>query len=206
VQRGKKKGVAQEGGETALSKLEVSPKTAREELHAPETESEPPPKSEAEPPASPPTLAPVPEFAPVLEIAESLPEPDSLVDEAQALLSGPPSPRPENSLAKPLTNLAPAHMNPAKVSDQSTQTDLETPCSAEESWKVTFLANHYVRVEITVKEGNGRLRPPVEHLMPEKQFFSTPWAERCGFFHFQQGRIPAALRRVNPANRTKDAA
>jgi hypothetical protein len=55
----------------------------------------------------------------------------------------------------------------------------------------------YVRVEITVRESNGRLGPPAEHMMPEEEFFEKPWAERCGFFRFQQGRIPDALWQLN---------
>jgi hypothetical protein len=104
-------------------------------------------------------------------------------------------------MANPLTNLALAQTAPAKASDQSTQTDPETPKSTEESGDVTFLANGYVRVEITVRESNGRLRPPAEHMMPEEELFNRPWAERCGFFRFQQGRIPAALRQANAASR-----
>jgi hypothetical protein len=196
------KGVAQEGGETAQPKRDAPPEMAPKKPLLSETKIKPLPKPGAEQLTSPPALAPAPEFAPVLENAESLPKPESLATKAQALLSGPHSLKQENTLAKSLSNLAPASIKPAKVSDQSTQTDLETPRSAEESWEVTFLANHYVRVEITVREANGRLRPPVEHMMPEEQFFSTPWAERCGFFRFQQGRIPAVLRRVNTANQT----
>jgi hypothetical protein len=95
--------------------------------------------------------------------------------------------------ANPLTNLALAQTAPAKASDQSWQTDFDKPKSTEESWEVTFLTNGYVQVEITVRESNGRLRPPAEHMMPEEEFFEKPSAERCGFFRFQQGRIPDAL-------------
>jgi hypothetical protein len=95
------KGVSQEGGKMAQPKPETPPKTAHEGPPLPKTEMNSPPKPEAEQPASPPTLAPAPKFAPVLETAESLPKPESLATEAQALLSGSHSPKPENSLANP---------------------------------------------------------------------------------------------------------
>jgi hypothetical protein len=169
-------------------------------------QQKPPPVIEPEQPrshepAAPLVRSPAPKPAPVPERITQIPKPDSPENEAQALLSSPPPVKTENILANPLTNLTLAQAAPAKVSDRSTQTDLETPSSTEESWEVTFLANGYVRVEITVRESNGRLRPPAEHMMPEEEFFSRPWAERCGFFRFQHGRIPAALRQVNAPSR-----
>jgi hypothetical protein len=141
--------------------------------------------------------SPAPQLATMpKEIAQDQ-QPDSPKGEAQALLSNPPPTKPESVPANPLTNLALVQTVQAKASDQSTQTDFDKPKSTEESWEVTFLANGYVRVEITVRESNGRLRPPAEHMMPEEEFFEKPWAERCGFFRFQQGQILDALRQLN---------
>jgi hypothetical protein len=196
---GEKKLTGKQKAEHELVKdpLDAQPKTAQQKpprLIEPEQ-----PKSHE--PAAPLIKFPAPKPAPVPEVITQISKPDLPKNEAQALLSSPPPAKPENILANPLTNLALAQTAPAKASDQFTQTDPETPKSTEESWEVTLLANGYVRVEITMRESNGRLRPPAEHMMPEEEFFNRPWAERCGFFRFQQGQIPAALRQANAASR-----
>jgi hypothetical protein len=179
-------------------KTQLNPQPEPTQQKSPQAlDQKPLPELESKKPAASPSKSPAPKLAPVPEEIVQTHQPDSPKDEAQALLSSPPPAKPENIPANPLTNQALAQAAPAKVSDRSTQTDLETPSSTEESWEVTFLASGYVRVEITVRESNGRLRPPAEHTMPEEEFFDRPWAERCGFFCFQQGRIPAALRAVN---------
>jgi hypothetical protein len=154
-------------------------------------------KLESEKPAASPNKSPAPKLATVPEETAQNQQPDSPKGEAQALLNSPPPTKPESVPANPLTNLALAQTAPAKASDQSTQTDFDRPKSTEESWEVTFLANGYVRVEITVRESNGRLRPSAEHMMPEEEFFEKPWVECCGFFRFQQGQIPDALQQLN---------
>jgi hypothetical protein len=90
-------------------------------------------KSKSKKPVASPDKSPAPQLATVPEETAQNHQPDSPKGEAQALLSSPPPAKPENVLANPLTNLAIAQVAPAKVSDQSTQTDLETPSSTEES-------------------------------------------------------------------------
>jgi hypothetical protein len=128
-------------------------------------------------PAVVPDKSPAPQLATVPEKTARDQHPDSPKGKAQALLNNPPPTKPESVPANPLTNLALAQTAPAKASDQSTQTDFDKSKSTEESWEVTFLANGYVRVKITMRESNGRLRPPAEHMMPEEEFFEKPWAD-----------------------------
>jgi hypothetical protein len=197
-----KERVSRQRGGQEPAKTQLNPQPEPIQQNPPQAlDQKPPPKSESKKPAASPDKPPAPKLATVSEETARNHQPDSPKGKAQALLSNPPPAKPENVPANHLTNLALAQAAPAKASDQSTQTDFEKPNLTEESWEVTFLANGYVRVEITMRESNGRLRPPAEHMMPEEEFFERPWAERCGFFRFQQGRIPDALRQVNAPSR-----
>jgi hypothetical protein len=159
--------------EPVKTQLDAQPKTVPQKPSQ-VIEQERPPKPESKEPTAPLIKSPAPKPAPAPVVITQIPKSDSPANEAQTLLSSPPPAKRENILANPLTNLTLAQTAPARASDRSTQTDPETPSFAEESWEVTFLANGYVRLEITVREGNGQLQPPVKHMMPEEQFFSMP--------------------------------